>query len=83
MLSAFRYLFDLRDEGFYRPLALPPLPTLGARAARIDTPEFPRLTEITRFILGDRAVAVSGGGGGGGTASASWSERALCMPPAA
>ena len=65
LLSAFRYLFDLRADGWYAPLPLPPLPTVRERAAAcaaaFERRRLPRLTELLDFVLA--------------------TPRALCLPP--
>ena len=88
LLSAFRYLFELREtDGLYPPLPLPPLPTLRERAAACaaayDATRHPRLAEMVRFVLGRRQIAAPAAAGavapleGEGAAH----HRALCQPP--
>ena len=84
MLAAYRYLFELPEQGFYKPLPLASLPTLHERAAACAAaPEYaayPLLSEMNEFILGRRSVPPSEHR----TAvveSAPVSRRALCRPP--
>ena len=56
LLRAFRYVFDLPADAHYAPLELPKLALLEERARHVVLPEFPRVTEMIRFVLGQRGV---------------------------
>lgn len=70
LLRAFRYVFDLHAEAMHPPLELPRLSLLEERARLVRLPDFPRVAQMTSFILGQRGVGDC----------AHFSTRALCRP---
>ena len=70
LLRAFRYVFDLHAEATHPPLELPRLSLLEERARLVRLPDFPRVAQMTSFILGQRGVGDC----------AHFSTRALCRP---
>lgn len=88
LLSAFRYIFEVPSDGFYKPLSLAALPTVRERAAAcaaaFDPSRYPQLSELVGFVLGRRllgAGSVGARAGSGEHAATQHSDRALCLPP--
>lgn len=75
LLSAYRYVFGIKDEGYYPPLSLAPSSTIQGRALHIDVPHYPYVMELVAFILGDRRASPTGNSEGTRKANAG-----LCMP---
>ncbi|KAL1520634.1 hypothetical protein AB1Y20_022208 [Prymnesium parvum] len=65
MLRAFRFLFQLPPDHFYKPLQLPNLSSLQERAKQLHMPQHPHVMAMVDFILGSRPHT---------------SNRALCQP---
>ena len=83
LLSAYRYLFQLPADGYYRPLPLPPMPTIHERAECMhgaqSVRKHARIRQVAAFVLGERAVATEGAPVG--SIGQSLTKRPLCYPP--
>ena len=75
LLSTYRYLFNIKEEGYYPPLLLAPSSTIHGRALHVNMPQYPCVMELVAFILGERTVLPNHK-----RETTAMSNAGLCMP---